>query len=155
MQEITCKLTPTVLQQNCTMQIQVRRPRVACVEHQKTACLCSLSKLTLRYRATRPRLSAAKESTPIQALFRKQQPVAAFSTPLHCLFPPRSLRISAGPPCGLAWCAVNLRTLERTKQTHHAALRPYLTEARSACSKSGIVSFKTLVGCPCVCRSRQ
>ena len=69
MQEITCKLTPTVLQKNYTMQIQVRRPRVAYADHQKTACLCSLLKLTMRYRAARPRLHAREESTPIQALF--------------------------------------------------------------------------------------
>ena len=80
MQEITCKLTPTVLQKKCTMQTQVRRPRVAYADHQKAACLCSLLKRTRRYRAARPRLSAAGESTPIQALFRKQQPVAHHDT---------------------------------------------------------------------------
>ena len=69
MHEITCKLTPTVLHENVKMKIQFLDPRVAYGLSNKTACLCTLLKLTMRHRAARPRLHAPEESTPIQALF--------------------------------------------------------------------------------------
>ena len=136
MQEITCKLTPTVLQKNVKMQIQFLGRGWRYHSTNKAAWLCAFCKLTTHPSRRCFRLSAAKESTGIPALIRQQEPVADFSATLRCLFPPRSLQPLLRLPCGLAWCAESLDYPERTKQTQRAAAQPYLTTARAACSKS-------------------
>ena len=62
------------------MQIQFVDPRMVYGVSNKAAYICVYYKLTMRYRAARPRLHAREENTPIQALFAPALQIFLHST---------------------------------------------------------------------------